>query len=359
MKNENLPKSLYGGAWAKPANHLQGIACDEEHRYMYMTFTDRLIKVDMAKNEIVASVPGLLAGSIYGGGAHLGCLCYRDGKVYGSLEYKAAEKFYVAVFDCEKMTAMDMNYKTSGVMTTLYMDEVVRDYTDDLDVGEHDNTPDTLGHRYGCSGIDGITFGSMPGDKGGKEYMFLSYGIYRHLTRQDDDYQVLLVFDPDTFVSLPFDQDHPHMQGPKLYKKLFVYTGNTNYGVQNLEYDQDTGDLWMMVYEGRKPQYPNYPVYLVDGSIPPHEETLRIYGKAYPENLRGEVLTLKAGAGQYHSESGVWGIPVMPGKADTGFISLGGDLFYVAESGKENDLQYGYATLMRLNRKDWTFSKVE
>ena len=71
MKNENLPKSLYGGAWAKPANHLQGIACDEEHRYMYMTFTDRLIKVDMAKNEIVASVTGLLAGSIYGGGAHL------------------------------------------------------------------------------------------------------------------------------------------------------------------------------------------------------------------------------------------------------------------------------------------------
>ena len=89
------------------------------------------------------------------------------------------------------------------------------------------------------------------------------------------------------------------------------------------------------------------------------EEVLRIYGKAYPENLRGEVLTLKAGAGQYHAESGVWGIPVMPGKADTGFISLGGDLFYVAESGKENDLQYGYATLMRLNRSDWTFSRVE
>ena len=49
----------------------------------------------------------------------------------------------------------------------------------------------------------------------------------------------------------------------------------------------------------------------------------------------------------------------MPGKADTGFISLGNDLFYVAESGKENDLQYGYATLMHLSRKDWTFSKVE
>ena len=359
MNNENLPRKIYGGHWMKPAGHLQGIACDEERKFMYMSFTDRLVKVDMEKNEIVASVTGLLAGGIYGGGAHLGCLAYHDGKVYGSLEYKAAEKFYVAVFDCDAMTEMDMDYKTSGAMTTLYMDEVVADYIDDLDAGEHENAIASMGHRYGCSGIDGITFGPLPGDKGGKEYMYVAYGVYRNEQREDNDYQVILCFDPDTFAPLPFDQNNPHTQGPALFKKLFVYTGNTNYGVQNLEYDRDTGDFWMIVYEGSKAQFPNHPVYLADGSIPLHTETLKIRGQAYPEGLQGEVMTLKAGAGEYHAASGVWGIPVMPGKADTGFISLGDDLFYVAQSGKSSERQFGYAVLMRLDRENWTFIPVE
>jgi len=359
MKNENLPRRIDGGRWMKPAGHLQGIACDEERKFMYMSFTDRLVKVDMEKNEIVASVTGLLAGGIYGGGAHLGCLAYHDGKVYGSLEYKAAEKFYVAVFDCDAMTEKDMDYKTGGVMTTLYMDEVVRDYVDDLDAGEHENAVTSMGHRYGCSGIDGITFGPLPGDRGGKEYMYLAYGVYRNEQREDNDYQVILCFDPDTFAPLPFDQNAPHTQGPALYKKLFVYTGNTHYGVQNLEYDRDTGDLWMIVYEGQKPQFPNYPVYLTDGSAPVRTEKLRISGAAYPEELTGDTLQLKAGAGVLHAESGVWGIPAMPGKADTGFISLGDDLFYVAQSGKMGEKQYGYAVLMRLNRENWTFEPVK
>ena len=163
-----LPLQLCCGAWEKPAGHLQGIAMDDEGRYMYYSFTDRLIKADMRTGEIVGSVTGLLAGGIYGGGAHMGCLAYHDGRVYGSLEYKAAEKFYVAVFDCAAITRMDMDYKTPGVMTAMYMDEVVRDYVCDLSAGEHNNAPDSMGHRFGCSGIDGITFGPVPGeaDKG-------------------------------------------------------------------------------------------------------------------------------------------------------------------------------------------------
>lgn len=358
MNNQNLPHRLYGGMWFKPAGHLQGIACDENRDFMYMSFTDRLVKVDMHTNKVVASVTGLLAGGIYGGGAHLGCLAYYQGKVYGSLEYKAAEKFYVAVFDCEKMTEQNMDYKTSGVMTTLYMDEVVRDYVDDLDAGEHENAADSMGHRYGCSGIDGITFGPLPGDRNGKTYMYVAYGVYGNTARSDNDYQVILTFDPDAFAPLPFDQNAPHLVGPALYKKLFVYTGNTTYGVQNLEYDQDTGDLWMIVYEGKKAQYPNLPVYVVDGSVPVQNAPLKISGKAYADDLCGDVMQLKP-VGQFHADSGVWGVPVMPLKADTGFISLGDGLFYVAESGKVDDRQYGYGVLMRLNREDYTFEKVK
>lgn len=353
-----LVLELYGGAWEKPAGHLQGAAADDENNFMYMSFTDRLIKVDMHTGEIVGSVTGLLAGSIYGGGAHLGDLAFYNGKVYGSLEYKAAEKFYIAVFDPEKITGMDIDYKTPGVMTTMYMKEVVGDYTDDLDVGEHRNAVDSMGHRFGCSGIDGITFGPMPGADSEKTYLLLAYGVYRNDGREDNDYQVILAFDPDAFAGAHFDQNQPHGIGPKLYKKMFVYTGNTSYGVQNLEYDRLSGDYWMIVYEGGKAQFDNRPVYVLDGKKAPQMQPLRlgrenVYGKA-----EGEVLSLKE-AGTYHTLSGVWGIPQMPLTADKGFISLGNDYFYVADAGKKEDKQFGFMRLMKLDRTTYTFICVE
>ena len=54
------------------------------------------------------------------------------------------------------------------------------------------------------------------------------------------------------FAAEPFDQNHPHTVGPRLDRKFFVYTGNTTYGVQNLEYDRDTGDYWMIREPGQK-----------------------------------------------------------------------------------------------------------
>ena len=352
-----LPLQLYCGAWEKPAGHLQGIAMDDEGRYMYYSFTDRLIKADMRTGEIVGSVTGLLAGGIYGGGAHMGCLAYHDGRVYGSLEYKAAEKFYVAVFDCAAITRMDMDYKTPGVMTAMYMDEVVRDYVCDLSAGEHNNAPDSMGHRFGCSGIDGITFGPVPGEADKGVRMLLSYGIYGNTARQDNDYQVVLAFDPKDFAAEPFDQNHPHTVGPRLDRKFFVYTGNTTYGVQNLEYDRDTGDYWMIVYEGKKPQFPNGPVYLVDGAVAPVWQTLRLGDDPEYAGMRGEVLALRH-AGVLHEASGVWYLPNRPDKADTGFISLGEDTFYAATNAKLEDKQTGTVRLLHLNRQDYSFAPV-
>ena len=348
---------LDGGAWGKPAGHLQGAVADDDNRYMYMSFTDRLLKLDMHTGEIVGSVTGLLAGGIYGGGAHLGDLAFRDGKVYGSLEYKAAEKFYIAVFDTEKITGMDIDYKTPGVMTTMYMAEVVKDYLDELDAGEHDNAPDSMGHRFGCSGIDGITFGPMPGGSD-KIYMFVAYGVYRNVNRADNDYQVILAFDPDAFAGEAFDQNKPHHVGPAVHKKLFVYTGNTTYGVQNLEYDRLTGDYWMIVYEGKKEAFNNRPVYVIDGNVAPVNRELRLGDHPCYGTVVGECLSLKQ-AGSFHRESGVWGVDEMPLKADTGFISLGNDYFYVAESGKTDEKQFGKLHLMKLDRNTYTFHCIE
>ena len=46
--------------------------------------------------------------------------------------------------------------------------------------------------------------------------------------------------------------------------KYFVYTGNTEYGVQNLEYDPDRRALLMAVYKGKKPAFPNFDIYAAD-----------------------------------------------------------------------------------------------
>ncbi len=354
----HLPLRIDGGAWEKPAGHLQGVVADDDNNFLYMSFTDRLLKVDMHTGELTASVTGLLAGGIYGGGAHLGDLAFYRGKVYGSLEYKAAEKFYIAVFDTEKMTALDMDYKTGGVMTTMYMDEVVRDYVDDLDAGEHENAEASMGHRFGCSGIDGITFGPLPGDADGKTYMTVAYGVYSNPARRDNDYQVILAFDPEKFQGAPFDQNHPHEVGPALHKKLFVYTGNTTYGVQNLEYDRKTGDYWMIVYVGKKEGMSNFPVYIVDGKTAPVEKELRLGDEKNYGHMHGAVLELKK-AGVLHAPSGVWGVTVRPDKADTGFVSLGDDYFYVATSGKTDGRQWGYVRLCRLDRATYTFTAVE
>ena len=352
---DKLPIRIDGGSWESPAGHLQGIACDDKHEYMYMSFTDRLIKIDMRTNTIVASVTGLHEGGIYEG-AHLGCLAFYNNKIYASLEYKSMEKFYVAIFDCDSITHMNMDYKE--VMRSIYIEEAVKDYCDNLDAGEHDNRADSGGHRYGCSGIDGITFGRMPGKTDGKIYMFVAYGIYGNPERSDNDYQVILVYDPDLFSPSFFDQENPHTNGPDLARKLFVYTGNTTYGIQNMEYDKDSGDLWLIVNKGAKKGFPNYSVFLVDGSKEPTKRLLNIQDINYDPYLMGEVLTLKKGFGQTH-ETGITGIANKVLSESNGFISLGQDYFYIADSGKTDNKQFGIAVLMKLNRDEWVFIPVD
>ncbi|MBR4889311.1 MAG: hypothetical protein IKU17_09215, partial [Clostridia bacterium] len=62
------------------AGHVQGIAVDKERKFMYYSFTTCLVKSDLDGNVI---------GSVKGLAGHLGCIAYnyKDGKIYGSLEY--------------------------------------------------------------------------------------------------------------------------------------------------------------------------------------------------------------------------------------------------------------------------------
>jgi len=318
-----LPLTIFSGNWNTA--HVQGIAIDTARKYMYFSFTTVLVKTDLEGN-IVGTVKGLTG--------HLGDLAFNDadGRVYGSLEYKSRNSFYIAIFDVDKIDRMGLDAETDGIMTAVYLPEVVKDYTADMNGdGVFDgNTADTDDHRYGCSGIDGTTFGpSFITPEDGKLYLTVAYGIFRNVNREDNDYQVILQYDTADFVKYekPLNQETHHTSGPdNMHGKFFVFTGNTTYGIQNLEYDSFTGHWLMAVYNGTKEKYPNYPLYIIDGT---KKAALRpVEGQKQPET--GLMLDLLKD-GLYDEKSGVYGWKFPLGQ--TGLIALGDGYYYISKNG--------------------------
>jgi hypothetical protein len=322
---QRLPKAIDGGAW--DAGHVQGMALDRKGGYMYFSFTNLLVKTDLEGHPV---------GSVTGFTGHLGDLDFneRDGRVYGSLEYKDAESFYIAVFDADRIDRMDIDAQSSDVASTVYLKEVVDDYTADMDGnGVFDgDTADTPDHRYGCSGIDGVAFGPGLGRRGGKghgaQLLTVAYGVYSNTGRRDNDHQVLLQYDVRNWKKYerPLSESAPHTSGPaRTGGKYFAYTGNTTYGVQNLEYDAASRNWQLAAYEGEKPGFPNYSLFTVDGSKP----AVRGQVRGQPEPERGQLLTL-ARQGLYDRDTGIRG---WKGPGEYGLVSLGDGRYYVAESG--------------------------
>lgn len=320
------PHVIYSGLWK--GGHCQGIAVDARKGYIYYSFTTLLAKVDFS---------GKMVGSVTGLTGHLGCIAFHpeDGRVYGSLEYKndaigrgirgmlgaenvRQDAFYIAVFDVDKIDRLDMDATESGVMRAIYLKEVFDDYAHP-------------GHRYGCSGIDGVSFGPRFG--GGEERLYVAYGIYSDVERKDNDHQILLGYDVREWDKLaqPLCQDAPHTSGPEAPdEKLFVYTGNTTYGVQNLEYDPYTG-LWLMaVYPGKKSEFPNPPLLAVDGSFAPTHKPLA--------GLSGEEgMTLHLGGNGLNGWAFEYG--------STGLCALGDGRYYISHHGRTAEGQYSHARL--------------
>lgn len=182
MNTCDLPLEIFSGYFH--GGHCQGIAVDTARKFIYYSFTTELVKTDL-NGRLIGSVTGLLG--------HLGCIdfCDADGRVYGSLEYKndaigkgilanlgsdakVEDAFYMAVFDVDRIDRPGMDAARDGVMSTVYLKEVVDDYKAVTPSGAH---------RHGCSGIDGTTFGPMPGSADGKRYLFVAYGVYGDVTR--------------------------------------------------------------------------------------------------------------------------------------------------------------------------------
>ena len=343
------------------AGHIQGIAVDQKKGYIYYSYTTMLIKTDL-QGRIVGSVTGLLG--------HLGDLDLNeaDGRVYGSLEYKNdaigrgilnMEKstrtldnaFYIAIFDVDRIDRVGMSAEKDGIMTTVYLPTVLEDYLAEVETSEGKKA-----HRLGCSGIDGVAFGPKFGTTSGKEYLTVAYGIYSEKDRSDNDYQVLLQYDTEKWAKYErtLSQDDMHQMGPrKPAGQYFVFTGNTTYGVQNLEYDPFTEAWLMAVYKGVKEHYPNYTLFAADAKARPAKQTLQ----GIPYLKKGLVVPLKA-EGLQDATTGIRGW--MWGVGSTGMAALGGGYYYFSHN---YNSEQGQGSTIRMYRytdlKDEAFEEVK
>ena len=334
-----LPNSFYSGKQGKM--HIQGVAVDHANGFVYLSFTNKLLKMDFS---------GKLLGSVTGFVGHLGDLDFdaETGRIYGSLEYKndAIGKginkhlgvtdrvevgFYVAIFDTKRINKIDMDAEKEDLLRTVYIKEAVVDYLAKVKVGEKE-----VEHRFACSGIDGVAIApSVDNPKDGKKYLYVAYGVYGDTTRNDNDNQVILQYDLTNWDKLaaPLSQEKLHQSGPsKPTQKYFVYTGNSRYGIQNLAYDAHSGHFFAAVYRGSKSQFPNYDLFVIDG------KTKSKSGFAIVNNKKVKVKTLSLlNAGPKDEKSGINGWRFKWGA--TGLCPLGDGYFYISHNGKSKDGQ--------------------
>ena len=294
--------------------HVQGIALDQKEKCMYCSFTSAFFKTDLEGN---------ITGSVTGINGHLGAMTFDavGRKVYASLEIKDDEigkgisktlgaqehsreqsRFYVAEIDVDKVNGMDIPFDEAVKLHPI--DEAGKDYLAKviLEGIEAD-------HRYGCSGIDGITIGPAFGSGSRKaDHLYVAYGIYGDNKRTDNDYNIILCY------SL-HDLSKP-------VKKLFTFTGNTRYGVQNMAYDKASRKLYLAVYKGNKPHYPNYDLFALDIDRNPYYAPLK--NVPYQEEEVEQVDVCNS----WHFK---WG--------STGLCPLGDGRWYISENSKVDGIQ--------------------
>lgn len=289
--------------------HLQGMCVDDDLRYMYVSYTNGIGKIDMATGKVA----GYLTG--FDGGLHIGCLAYYDGYIYGSFEAQATHKFYIIQVDESQFWGvMDTREKWLDAVRVILLYEPTVDARD-LMGDTWDNGDgiagrnEEVGHRYSNAGIDGVTFGTYPGEFGKENadvYMFVSYGTYWFTNgdtslsnRLDDEHIILQAYNTKDFLNeqnqsqylleLAYtDTTTPDQNGVSnarsIYyaddsilhakKAMFVFVGNTRWGCQQIEYDRTTGDIWLSTYgasDGSPVAGTNW--HVIDGSkTPQHKE---------------------------------------------------------------------------------------
>lgn len=355
--------------------HVQGIAYDSAENCMYMSFTSRFVKTDMQGN-ILASIDRIQG--------HLGAMTFNPEtrKVYASLECKDDEigagiaktlnvntvsrtdsRFFIAIIDVDRLEGIGMDPEGNEVLRTVCIKKAVEDYAFRSKSGDFE-------HRYGCSGIDGVTIGPAIGKpeaarygrrSAGKpaadeKYLYVGYGIYGDTDRTDNDYQVIHRYSLKELekYARPVIFGETHHDGPeKPEKEYFLRTGNTNYGIQNFAYDEYTDCFFLAVYKGRKADFPNYSLFAFKALQQPFKAALT-GGRDKKKVLQ---LSLVKPEEPYFinpsvdETTGITGWRFRWGS--TGLCPLGRGLWYISENGKDRETgkEYCRARLYRWSTK--------
>lgn len=314
------PLSLTGGNCE--VKHCQGIAVDKKNEYIYFSYTSQIIKCNF-EGEIVGSVTGF--------GGHLGDITFNeeDGMIYCGHYLPGRTSMGIVIFNASKITKVGMK-PTEDIVRTVTLKEP-KEYHDasvtfekkDKETG--DITKTSYSHRYGVSGIDGVTFGPDFMKRSGKQYLTVACGIYSEPQRSDNNYQILLQYDVTDWwkkYAKPYSMK-AHTSGPeKCNGKYFVYTGNTSFGVQTMEYFDEL-NIWILnCYAGEKEEFENFNVFTIDGDVMPVYKKL----KGQPKTDKQYVLSLYQD-GKHDIKNDIYGWHTKYGVQ--GIAYMGDGLFYI------------------------------
>ena len=174
----------------------------------------------------------------------------------------------------------------------------------------------------------------------------MAYGIYKDENRQDNDCQVLLRYKMkklDKYAgTVKFGEFYS--KGPsRPLDKYFVFTGNTNWGVQNMAYDPSLKKMFMFVYKGSKQVFPNYDTFIFDIASKPVKR--HVDGVSYDKKKHPMIGS---------PENPVGGVRFKYGS--TGVSPLGEGLFFISENGRnpETGLQNCRARLYKWDGMTFT-----
>ena len=184
--------------------HMQGFSSG--NGFMYFSFTDSLVKTTMN---------GTVKCQVEVRGGHLGDIDYYDGKIYGSYlgnslpghDWNDWTSFKIYVFDADDLKVIDI----------INMD--ICDYYKSIACTEEDTR--------GFQAIDGVAIGKDP--LTGERKLFVACALYNGEKYYN---QIILQCSLDG----------------KYEKEYHIPTGNTVFGIQNLDYDESTEKFWFSTY---------------------------------------------------------------------------------------------------------------
>lgn len=199
--------------------HMQGFTSGGG--FMYWSFTDSLVKTTMS---------GTMRAQTEVHGGHMGGLDYFDGRIYASFLGNALPghawedwtAFRILVFDANDLR----------LIKSINLD--ICDYYKSITC--------TPGDTRGFQAIDGVAI--APDPKTGDERMFVACALY---TGEKYSNQIILEFTLDG----------------EYITEYHIPTGNTVFGIQNLDHDRTTGEFWFTTYGGSEPFMPRETLYCV------------------------------------------------------------------------------------------------